>query len=66
MSFTVNVLSAKAILPTTHRATWDNENEADASMHRIWKTVKGIAFSLEEVWKTVSATMFFSGCMSNN
>ena len=32
-------------LPSTHTATWDNENEADASKHRIWKTVKGIAFS---------------------
>ena len=35
MSFTVNVLSAKSISPSTHTATWDNENEADASMHRI-------------------------------
>ena len=35
-------------------------------MHRIWMTVKGIAFSLEEIWKAVSVTMFCSGCMSNN
>ena len=45
MSFTVNVLSAKSILPSTHTATSDNENEADASMHRIWKNSQGIAFS---------------------
>ena len=27
--FTVNVLSAKSILASTHTATWDNKNKAD-------------------------------------
>ena len=30
MLFTVNVLSAKSFLASTHTTTWDNENEADA------------------------------------
>ena len=30
MLFTVNVLSAKSILASTHTATWDTENEAGA------------------------------------
>ena len=73
MLFTVNVLSDKSILAPTHTAIWDTENEAgrrvaglSTPMHRIWMTVKGIAFSLEEIWKAVSVTMFCGGCMSNN
>ena len=30
MLLTVNVLSAKSILASTHMATWDKENEVDA------------------------------------
>ena len=44
MSFTVNVLSAKSILPSTHTATWDNENEADASVHKYERQSRGLPF----------------------